>query len=182
MPTGRTTRTARNVAVGRKSSPAPLKLLGGRSEGTDSGGRKVGKPPTFKRIPPSKPKHLSPIAAQLWDKIVRELPKLGLLKELDGPSLEMLCETYARWREAVSMRHKAQTASPGTGGIIAKNSQGFVVAPWVAAETQASKEFRSWCAEYGLTPSAEMHLAGPGAEQDPEANPFAGATSTGTDD
>lgn len=157
-----------------RKQPAPLKLINGRHEGVDSGGRKVPVPPNFKRIPPDRPDHLSPIAAQLWDRIVAELPNLGLLKDLDGPSLEMLCETYARWREATAMRLKAQQTAPATRGIIAKNSQGFVVAPWVAAETQASKEFRAWCHEYGLTPSAEMSLAGPGGEQDPESNPFAG--------
>lgn len=163
-----------------RKQPAALKLINGRNEGVDSGGRKVPVPPNFVRIPPDRPTHLTPIAADLWDKIVAELPKLGLLKELDGPSLEMLCETYARWREAKDMRLTFAAAAPATKGIIAKNSQGFTVAPWVAAETQASKEFRSWCQEYGLTPSAEMSLAGPGAEQDAESNPFAGSQQSGS--
>jgi P27 family predicted phage terminase small subunit len=167
--------------LGRKTRPAKLKLVEGRGPGVDSGGRKVPVPPNFVRIPPDRPAHLSPIAVQLWDRIVAELPKLGLLKDLDGPSLEMLCETYARWREAIDMRMAMAKTAPATRGIIAKNSQGFTVAPWVAAETQASKEFRSWCAEYGLTPSAEMHLAGPGSEQDPENNPFAGPQTANSD-
>jgi P27 family predicted phage terminase small subunit len=162
---------------GTKPRPAPLRLVEGRAEGRDSGGRKVSPPPPFKRVPPTQPDYLSPLAAQLWDRIVAELPRLGLLKELDGPSLEMACETYARWRSCVTMRQAAAKASPSTGGIIAKGSQGYSVAPWVAAETQASREFRAWCAEYGLTPSAEMHLTTPGADpDDPHAgNPFAGS-------
>jgi P27 family predicted phage terminase small subunit len=165
-----------------RKQPAALKLINGRNEGVDSGGRKVPKPPNFARIPPDRPAHLSPIAAELWDRIVAELPKLGLLKDLDGPSLEMACETYARWREAIDMRMSMAKTAPATRGIIAKNSQGFTVAPWVAAETQASKEFRAWCHEYGLTPSAEMSLAGPGGEQDPENNPFAGSQAQTNND
>jgi P27 family predicted phage terminase small subunit len=162
-------------ARGRKPRPANLRLVEGRAPGRDSGGRKVATPPAFNRVPPERPDHLSPIAAQLWDRIVLQLPSLGLLKELDGPSLEMLCETYARWREAVALRHRVAEASPGTGGLLGKNSQGTVVAPYISVEVQASKEFRGWCSEYGLTPSAEMRLATPGADpDDPQAgNPFA---------
>lgn len=163
--------------MGRKARPAPLRLVEGRAEGRDSGGRKIPQTPPFRRIPPSRPDHITGYAAELWDRITDELPNLGLLKELDGPSLEMMCECYARWRHSVEMRYAAAHTAPSTGGIIAKNSQGFCVAPWVAAETQASKEFRGWCSEYGLTPAAEMRLATPGANpDDPDAgNPFAGS-------
>lgn len=168
------------MTQGRKPNTRPLKLLHGRSEGTDSGGRKVPETLNFVRIPPKRPEHLGEHAIELWDRIVAELPKLGLLKDIDGPSLEMACETYQRWREAVEMRQTFAKNAPGTRGIIARNSQGWTVAPWVQAEAQASKEFRQWCAEYGLTPSAEMRLAGPssGSGQDPEANPFAGSQAS----
>lgn len=161
-----------------KPRHANLKLVEGRRPGVDSGGRKIATPPPFRRIPPERPDYLSPLAADLWDLIVAELPRLGLLKELDGPSLEMLCETYARWRTCIAMRQDAEKRAPLTGGIIAKGSQGFSVAPWVAAETQASKEFRGWCSEYGLTPSAEMRVAGQtvGPGEPSEHNPFAGTS------
>jgi P27 family predicted phage terminase small subunit len=164
------------MAASSRPRPAALKLVEGRAPGRDSGGRKVPTPPPFKRIPPHKPSYLSPMAAALWDRIVDELPRLGLLKELDGSLLEMLCETYARWRKCVAMRQEAAKAAPTTAGIIAKNSQGYCVAPWVAAETQASKEFRALCIEFGLSPAAEMRLATPGANpDDPHAgNPFGG--------
>jgi len=165
---------AGNSNSGRRPKPAPLKLIEGRGNGRDSGGRKVPTPPMFTRIPPEKPDHLTPYASEIWDRIVQDLPKLGLLKEVDGPSLEMLCETYSRWRVAVEMRMAAQKQAPGTKGLIAKNSQGFVIAPWVNAETQASKEFRAWCAEYGLTPAAEMKLAMPTGDDEGDMNPFAG--------
>ena len=156
--------------------PIPLKLVEGNAPGRDSGGRKVPTPPPFKRLAPPKPSYLTPMASAKWDLIVAELPKLGLLKELDGMALEMLCESYARWRKCEAMRVEASRLAPATAGIIAKNSQGYCVAPWIAAGLQASKEYRAWCLEFGLTPAAEIRLATPGANpDDPNAgNPFAG--------
>jgi len=153
-----------------KPRHANLKLVEGRAPGRDSGGRVVKTPPPFRRIPPERPEHLTPMAAELWDRIVAELPRLGLLKELDGPSLEMMCEAYSMWRDAKAMRKKLS--------MIAKTSQGVTVAPWVRIEHQAAQEFQSWCGEYGLTPSAEMRVAGqtigPGEPND--NNPFAGTS------
>lgn len=153
---------------GRKPRPHGLRVVEGKGDGVDSGGRKINPPPAFIRIPPERPDYLSPIAADLWDRIVEQLPKLGLLKELDGPSLEVLCETYARWRDAVGKRHKF-------GYLVKREGYGHTIAPWLRVEAQASKEFRSWCSEYGLTPSAEMRLAGPTqGTGDPNVdNPFA---------
>lgn len=152
-----------------KPRHANLKLVEGRRPGVDSGGRKIATPPPFRRIPPERPEHLSPLAAELWERIVAELPRLGLLKELDGPSLEMACEAYSLWRYAKAKREKL--------GIISKTSQGFTVAPWLKVEQDASREFRNWCGEYGLTPSAEMRVAGQtvGPGEPNENNPFAGS-------
>lgn len=157
------------MTVGRKPRPHGLRVVEGRHEGVDSGGRKIGTPPAFIRMPPEKPDDLSPKASELWDKIVDELPRLGLLKELDGPALEVLCETYARWHDAKAKRIKL--------GPVMKQSYGFVVAPWVRIESIASKEYRAWCAEFGLSPSAEIRLSGPtqGTGEPNTDNPFAGS-------
>src|SRR6266699_4194409 len=96
---------------GRKSEPANLKLLHGRSPGHDSGGRPVKTPPAFKRVAPTKPSHLTPMASQMWDLLVEELMKLNLLKEADGPTLAIACETYSRWLDAKRMRVEAKDAT-----------------------------------------------------------------------
>lgn len=149
-----------------KPRPAALRLLEGRSEGRDSGGRPVAEVPNFRRIPPSKPADLSADASRLWDEIVAELSRVQVLKPVDAAALQMACETYARWCEARRLRVER--------GILSENSQGMVRAPWVAVEEQAGKDFRSWCAEFGLTPSAEMRLAGAGTKEasDGDSNPF----------
>jgi P27 family predicted phage terminase small subunit len=94
-------------------------------------------------------------------KIVAVLPKANLLKPLDGFALQVGCETFSRWHAAKS----ARLAVGGRGsGLLAKTSQGMGVSPLVRVEVEASKDFRSWCAEFGLTPAAEVRLV---AAQDP---------------
>lgn len=148
---------------GRPARPRPLKLLNGRAEGKDSAGRKVPEAPNFPRGLPEKPEDMSPDAAWLWDKVIEQMSGPGLLKPLDAPSLEVVCETFARWREAVQFRKDK--------ALLGKNSQGVVAAPWIGIEERAGREFRAWCAEYGLTPAAEKNLAS-GDGDDGGLNPF----------
>lgn len=161
-----------------KPRHANLKLIEGRGNGTDSGGRKVKTPPAFHRIPPEKPDYITGYAATFWDRVVEQLPQLGLLKDLDGPSLEMMCQSYAVWRKCVEIRLAAEAKAPDTGGILGRNSQGIVQAPWYKTEREAATDFRAWCGEYGLTPSAEMRLAGPtsGTGEPNGDNPYAGSS------
>lgn len=148
--------------AGRKARPAHLKLLDGRGNGTDSGGRAVPEPPPFERGLPVKPDDLSPIASEMWDRIVAALPKANLLKPLDAFALQVGCETFARWYDAKRLR----LAQPNSG-LLAKTSQGMGVSPLVRVESEASREFRAWCAEFGLTPAAEVKLS---ASVDPADN------------
>lgn len=106
---------------------------------------------------------MSPDAAWLWDQVIEQMAGPGLLKPMDAPSLEVVCETFARWREAVRFRKEK--------ALLGKNSQGIVAAPWIGIEERASREFRAWCAEYGLTPAAEKNLAS-GDGDDGRDNPF----------
>lgn len=154
--------------------PVTLKLLEGRGRGRDgiardSGGRKIPNTPIFRRTPPVKPTDLSADAAEIWDVFVSELSRVEVLRPLDGPALRVACETYGRWRQAQRLRVEK--------GILSRNSQGVVRAPWLSVEAEAGREFRAWCAEFGLTPSAEGRLGAP--EQPPvdAGNPFAGAPS-----
>lgn len=152
------------AAAGRTPAPRALKLISGRSPGKDSGGREVEPEVPFTRADPVKPKELSPDAGWLWDQVVEQMRTIGLLKPLDAASLEVVCETFARWREAVRFRRDH--------ALMSRNSQGTVAAPWIGIEERASREFRAWCAEYGLTPAAEKNLVGGDDGGGGEANPF----------
>ena len=135
---------------GRKSVPRGLKLVQGRAPGKDSGGRPVPAEVPFVRGPLPKPEALSPDASWLWDMVIEQMTTIGLLKPLDAASLEALCECFSRMREAVRMRQLS--------GLSGHNSQGVVTGWWIGIEERAAKEFRGWCAEYGLTPAAEKNL------------------------
>jgi P27 family predicted phage terminase small subunit len=145
--------------AGRKAS-SHLKLVDpGRGAGRDSGGRLIPETPAFHRAVPQKPHDLSEVAGRMWDAVVAELPRLNLLKPLDAFALEVGCETYARWHAAKRLR-----LGRDQSGLLAKTSQGVGVSPLVRVESEASREFRAWCAEFGLTPAAEVKLS---AAQDP---------------
>lgn len=147
--------------------PANLKLLNGRSDGRDSGGRKVNPGPAFKRLPPAKPDDLSDVAAEKWDELVAELSRLQLLSVVQGPALAMACEAYSRWHAARALRIER--------GLTAQTSQGVGRAPWVAIEVESAKEYQGWCARFGLTPADEQRVTGPEASGDGDDNPFSGA-------
>lgn len=184
---------AGSAARGRKAAPIELKLLSGTpgKDGrvNDSGGRAIKEPPPFQRAEPPKPQ-LSPDASWLWDQVVEQMNTVGLLKPLDASALEIMCETFARWREAVRMRLERATGefSDDDGGflpaadrgMLARNSQGKVTGPWVGIEERAAKDFRSWCAEFGITPAAEKNLVKDAPETNPgvgggfNGNPFSG--------
>jgi P27 family predicted phage terminase small subunit len=139
---------------------------------------------------PKAPEYLSPYAREGWDRIVPALEHLGLLTELDGLALEMGCNAYAACRYALDeMRPKKSDGSPDgrmkrlevtdvdlshRGNT--KRSSAF------AAYMQASRDFRSWCIEFGLTPSARASLrpaagaprAGEGAAADDDDDAFFG--------
>lgn len=146
-----------------KARPANLRLLTGRGNGTDSGGRKVEPGPKFRHIPPEPPEWLEGEARAEWDRVLPELERLNLVKSPDRASLVAYCETWARFCEARAMCVEQ--------GIIAKNSQGLVRAPWFVAQLSASKELRAFATEFGLTPAAESKLAADTGD-DSDENPF----------
>lgn len=148
----------------RVKTPARLKVIEGRGNGRDSGGRVITQPPAFKRLPPDKPEGMSEVASTHWDRLVDELARLELLKPVDGGALEMACEAYARWHAAREFRLR--------NGILGANSQGTIRNPAVVVEEAAEKAYRAWCHEFGMTPAAESALVPP-ESNDADDNPFA---------
>jgi P27 family predicted phage terminase small subunit len=154
-------------APGPKPQPANLKILNGRSDGRDSGGRPVKIPPAFVRLAPEPPEFLTPEALAEWNRIVPELQRLEIVKTIDRAALASYCETWARFVSA-QMDIRAD-------GMYVTGSQGQPVkSPAVAIAEAASKELRAWCAEFGFTPSAEGNLnIGAPADGGDDGDPFA---------
>ncbi|PZR71725.1 MAG: phage terminase small subunit P27 family [Candidatus Dormiibacter spiritus] len=135
-----------------KAQPAKLRLLNGRREGQDSGGRKVPDPPAFVRYAPAKPIELSQEASDHWDQVVPELARLDLLTPGHLGGLVSLCEC---WAQFLAARDEG-------------NLRDLIV---------ASREYRAWAGEFGLTPSSETRLGVKEPKGD-GANPFAPRSQT----
>ncbi len=145
---------------------APLQLLTGRGNGTDSGGRPVKTPPPFRRIAPKPPSWLSREASAEWRRVVPGLQRLDLLKEEDRATLAAYCETWATFVAATRTVHRE--------GLTIDAKQGTLAHPAVGIARNAGRELRSFANHFGLSPSAEMALGKVGDDGGEDTNPFAG--------
>lgn len=153
--------------------PPSLKLLQGRAEGRDSGGRKVAPPPAFRRIPPNPPTWLSREAKAEWKRVAPGLTRLNLLKEEDRAAFTTYCETWATYVEALKdVRKNGFTVENTSTRKDGSESSWTTKNPAVGVMETAAAQLRSWCHEFGLTPSAEGRVSrGDGDDPDDE-NPF----------
>lgn len=162
---------AKTPTKGRRGTtvktPAHLKLVEGRGNGRDSGGREVKQPPAFLRLPPEPPEILYGDALEEWQRIVPELQRLGLTKTVDAAALTAYCLTWQRLLQAQRLVDEEGQ------GLITQNSQGRVRNPALAIVEAASKELRAWAHEFGLTPAAEANLVTPEAGSGDD-DPFGG--------
>lgn len=149
--------------MARTAEPATLRLLKGRGNGTDSGGRKVPTTPGFARLAPPKPDWLTAEASAEWDRVVPELTRLELLKEIDGAALAAYCEAWSEFVDATRILQHS--------GLTIEAKQGQISHPCVAIRRNAAKEVRAWAAHFGLTPSTEQNLSAGGSD-DGDDNPF----------
>lgn len=145
---------------GPKPRAPRLRVIGGRSPGRDSGGRRVPKPPAFVRHAPSAPTWLSAEAKAEWRRVVPQLDRLKLLKLEDRAALAIYCETWSTFVRATRLVAKE--------GLTTNAKQGVLSHPAGGIARAASRELRAWCAEFGFSPSAEGRLAVTGAIDTPE--------------
>jgi P27 family predicted phage terminase small subunit len=152
--------------VSRKAAPANLKLLNGRGEGRDSGGRAVPPVPKFVRQAPEPPEWLSSEALAEWERVTPGLEALDLLKLEDRAMLATYCETWSRYVDAVELiRAEGMTIENPDSGNVRRH-------PAVGIAAEAAGQLRSLAAEFGLTPASERHLS-PGTPDDGSDDPFA---------
>lgn len=150
--------------MARPAKAPALRLIEGRGNGTDSGGRKLAPTPVFRRLPPVAPEWLPSEARAEWERVVPELARLELLKPVDRAALTAYCLTWDRLVQAQELVTR--------DGVLGENSQGTVRHPAVAVVEAASKELRAWAGEFGFTPSAENKLSVKESGDD-ERDPFA---------
>ena len=140
---------------GRRPKPTGMKLLAG-----NPGRRPLNKrEPKPKRSVPHCPKQLSAAAKREWQRIAKELAKLGLLSRIDRAALAAYCQAWGRWIEAEDKLKKH--------GVIVKSPNGFPVqSPYLNVANQAMKQMTRMVVEFGMTPSSRSGVqALPPAEQ-----------------
>lgn len=153
--------------MARPPRPAELKLIEGRGNGRDSGGRLVKETPDFERGTPVMPIWLPAEARAEWNRVVPELGRLGLLKLIDGAALTAYCMTWQRFVDACAI-------VAVEGMVVQDDRQGRAQRhPALLTVEQASKELRAWCTQFGMTPSAEQRVAAAKGDDGQRDNPFA---------
>jgi P27 family predicted phage terminase small subunit len=112
---------------------------------------------------------MSPEASKHWDAILPELTRVQILSPVQLGNLNMLCESYARWKACQIIRRR--------DGITREGPHGPVANPAVVQESAALKDYLRLSQEFGMTPSAEQRISTDKDDGD-GGNPFAGVPQT----
>jgi P27 family predicted phage terminase small subunit len=148
-----------------RSGPAPkppaLRILNGRHDGVDSGGRPIPVLPMFERPEPDSfdpPVEVceDEVALQEWRRLAPEFIRLGIVRLADRNLFGAYCLAWSRFcganREWVS--NGRPFTSLNASGI------GHVVDNGFRTVEMCSRELRQAAREFGLTPSSENYLGG----------------------
>lgn len=135
---------------GPPPKPPDLRLIEG-----NPGHRPIRRGPTFSETRfGSPPKSLKPIARKLWRELVPQLEAANLSARVFRPALEGLCQAYQRAVEAEEAIVKLGTTFTTEKGYVG-------VRPEVSIAQKAWNQVRSFCQEFGLTPSAKGRIVVP---------------------
>jgi P27 family predicted phage terminase small subunit len=107
---------------------------------------------------PDMPKGLSPRAKRYWPQLCGVLDELGVLTVADGYCLEVLCETFAEWKELCKIinddlkRAATYETVNQNGGVMHRPY------PHYSMRADAARRFQSLMTEFGLTPAARSKV------------------------
>ena len=143
--------------VGRPRVPTVLKVI----KGTDRPCRRNPDEPKPKAGIPRPPDFLQGDARKHYWKTARKLARLGLVTEIDGIGLAMLCQEWAHYVEA--------TESVKASGLLIKSPNGFpVLNPYLIVANQAQKKLRSLLSDFGMSPGSRSRIQAAAADvEDP---------------
>lgn len=139
--------------AGRRPKPTAIKVLEG-----NPGKRPLNEnEPQYReanvRVPYGR---LPEESRRLWKTLAEPLAELGVLKETDLPAFEMLCLHYAVARAGL-----AEMLADGLGEGIAVSTEGMggiKKHPAASVFRDNSIAFKSYLAEFGLTPSSRVKI------------------------
>jgi P27 family predicted phage terminase small subunit len=119
---------------------------------------------------PKPPSFLHRYGKQFWKKLVPVLIEEGLLTVVDLPALEICCDLYAQWREAHDAVFRPVDPETGKKGkrslaqyMKGRNSQ---TQPEYSAMKSSYQAFKSYMAEFGLSPLARNRIDIPMTKED----------------
>ena len=147
--------------AGRKPIPTAVKILRGNPGRRPLNDRE----PRPKARLPSAPAFLSEGAKAEWRRTGRQLQKLGLMTEIDGPALALYCQTWERWREAedkvrefgmVLMVGGTPTVQPD--GSVKRMGASLEISPYLSVATKAMSQMVKLLVEFGMTPSSRSKV------------------------
>ncbi len=117
--------------------------------------------PKPRPIAPKCPSWLDKEAKREWKRVAPELERLGLLTVVDGAALAAYCQAYARWKQAEELiKREGMTVTTDSGYMMPH--------PAVKIAEKAQQLIKSFCAEFGLTPSSRSRMQVPGVKDEPD--------------
>lgn len=151
--------------AGRKPTPTTLKVIKG-----NPGKRALNKKePQPNRVIPSCPEHLDDAAKVAWGKLVVLLDRIGVLTEADTMALERMCSVYAEildCQDLIERDGRTYTTEDQLGNTLIKNN------PAVNQLRAADMLFKSYLAEFGMTPSARSRVQVQGNDDKDKKDPL----------
>lgn len=138
---------------GRKPLPTAVK----RARGTLRPHRVNADEPRIVPCEPPMPAHFAAPQRARWRAWCAELLDIGTLTHDCGASLEALVMSEMRVRRA--RREVAKF------GAVEMTEKGARRSAWALELDAAEREFRSWCVEFGVTPSARSRVKAQGAKK-----------------
>ena len=148
---------------GRKPKPTALHELNGNPSKLDLNEIKE---KTIKVNPgmPICPDYLDAVGKSKWNEIVGELGPIGILCKVDGAALEACCQTYSVMVKAAQVIN-----APGSSMTMPTQNGGNQQITELGIYNRAAALYKSYMAEFGMSPSSRTRLEYPEGEPRPAA-------------
>lgn len=144
---------------GRKPTPTALKIIRG-----NPGKRALPKDEPKPELGAEAPDWLSPVAAEHWPLIAKQLEAAQVLTVMDAPALALYCEAFACWKQASDHVQKHGQVYKSPTGVLKQS-------PYLLIANKAHDQMAKMLIEFGMTPSSRSRVTK--AKPDANKNPFA---------
>lgn len=109
---------------------------------------------------PPRPDHLDKMEAQIWDKLVTHLEKIGTLQRCDEGQLAAYCGTYARYIRNKKTLEAFREKNEGSDFFTTDGRHGEMIRvhPAIGVIERCEKALKSMATEFGMTPSSRKAM------------------------